>query len=46
MSRKLFEHLKAVNHADINTKVKSFQKKAGSFKTTGNKSMESKVRNT
>jgi len=46
MSRKLAMHLKAVNYADINTKVKSFQKKASSFKAPTEKNMESKVRNT
>lgn len=43
MSRKLFEHLKAVNYENISTKIKSLQKKASAFKTSGNKSMASKV---
>ena len=43
MSRKLFEHLKTVNYANINTKIKSFQKKEGAFKAPRNKSMASKV---
>ena len=46
MSRKLEQHLKLVNYADIATKVKNFQKKAGTFKVSGDKNMESKVRNT
>lgn len=43
MSRKLFEHLKEVNYENIDTKIKSFQKKTSAFKTLGNKNISSKV---